>query len=45
MKIEIKDYIIDKFKNFLKSEKLGTDKTTIEVKLNDFIEQNLDLII
>ena len=45
MKIKIEDYIIDKFKEFLKSEGLETDITTIQDKLNKFIEQNLDLII
>jgi len=44
MKIEIEDYIIDKFKKYLESENLETDDLTIRDKLNNFIELNLDLI-
>jgi len=45
MKIEIEDYVLDKFKDFLIKEGLKTDEDTIKVKLNDFIELNLDLIL
>jgi hypothetical protein len=45
MNIEIKEYIIDKFKEYLKREDLDTDEETIEDELNKFVELNLDLII
>jgi hypothetical protein len=43
--VQIDEWVIDKFKKFLENENLNTDEETIKVKLNDFIELNLDLII
>ena len=43
MKVEIEDYNIDKFREWLRQEK-GEVDDDLAIELNKFIELNLDLI-
>ena len=46
MKVEIEDYNIDKFREWLRQEKgeVDLDDDDLAIELNKFIELNLDLI-